>query len=109
MAVIINSTIKTNALGRWYIELNDTTEEGHMEICLDVKEYALKIEEIGVEYGGEIDVVWSAEDNVNEMQINEVRMQMNAYEEEREQQKAAEAVGGMSQTGTHQDDGTPIF
>ena len=107
MSVIINSTIKSNALGRWYIELNDTTEEGHMEICLDIKEYALKIEEIGVEYGGEIDVVWSAADNVNKMQINEVRMQMNAYEEEREQQKAAEAVGGMSQT--HQDDGTPIF
>ena len=107
MAVIINSTIKTNPVGRWYIELNDTTEEGHMEICLDVKEYALKIEEIGAGYGGEIDVVWSAEDNVNEMQINEVRMQMNAYEEELEQQKSAEAVGGMSQT--HQDDGTPIF
>ena len=109
MAVIINSTIKTNALGRWYIELNDTTEENHMEICLDIKEYALKIEEIGVEYGGEIDVAWSAEDNVNEMQINEVRMQMNAYQEEREQEKAAEAVGGVSQTGTHQNDGTPIF
>jgi len=107
MSVIIKSTIKTNALGRWYIELNDTTEEGHMEICLDIKEYAVKIEEIGVEYGGEIDVAWSSAEGVTPEQINEVRMQMNAYEEEREQQKAAEAVGGMSQT--HQDDGTPIF
>ena len=107
MAVIINSTIKTNPVGRWYIELNDTTEEGHMEICLDVKEYAMKIEEIGAEYGGEIDVVWSAEDGVTDVQINEVRMQMNEYQAEVEQQKAAEAVGGMSQT--HQDDGTPIF
>ena len=102
MAVIINSTIKTNPLGRWYIELNDTTEEGHMEICLDVKEYAIKIEEIGAEYGGEIDVAWSAEDNVTDVQINEVRMQMNAYEAEIEQQKANDAV-------SHQDDGTPIF
>jgi hypothetical protein len=107
MSVLINSTIKTNALGRWYIELNDTTEEGHMEICLDINEYALKIEEIGAGYGGEIEVVWSSEDGVTPEQINEVRMQMNAYEEEREKQKAAEAVGGMSQT--HQDDGTPIF
>ena len=107
MSVIINSTIKTNALGRWYIELNDTTEEDHMEICLDVKEYALKIEEIGLEYAGDIDVAWSAEDGVTEEQINEVRMQMNAYEQELEEQKAAEAVGGMSQT--HQADGTPNF
>ncbi len=107
MSVIINSTIKTNALGRWYIELNDTTKEEHMEICLDVNEYAVKIEAIGAEYGGDIDVAWSAEDDVTKEQINEVRMQMNAYEHEREQQKAAEAVGGMSQT--HQADGTPNF
>jgi len=107
MSVIINSTIKTNALGRWYIELNDTTEEGHMEICLDVNEYAVKIEKIGQEYGNDIEVAWSSEDDVTPEQINEVRMQMNVYEEEREQQKAAEAVGGMSQT--HQEDGTPKF
>jgi len=109
MSAIINSTIKTNALGRWYIELNDTTKDDHMEICLDIKEYAIKIEEIGAEHGGEIDIVWSAEDNVNEMQINEVRMQINAYEQEIEEQKATDAVGSMSQMQTHQDDGTPIF
>jgi len=111
MAVIINSTIKTNPVGRWYIELNDTTEEEHMEICLDIKEYSLKIEEIGVEYGGDIEVVWSAEENVTPTQINEVRMQINAYEQEIEEQKAMEKVDGgiSSQTGTHQDDGTPIF
>jgi hypothetical protein len=106
MAVIIHSTIKTNPVGRWYIELVDSTEEGHMEICLDIKEYANKIEEIGAGYGGEIDVAWQADDDVTDIQIHEVRMQMNAYEEEREQQKAAEAVG-MSET--HQSDGTPIF
>jgi len=107
MAVLIQSTIKTNPVGRWYIELVDTTEEGHMEICLDIKEYSNKIEEIGADYGGEIEVAWQADDGVTQVQIHEVRMEMNAYEEEREQQKAAEAVGGMSQT--HQDDGTPIF
>ncbi len=84
MSVIINSTIKSNPLGRWYIELNDTTKDDHMEICLDVYEYAIKIEKIGAEYDGDIDIVWSAEDNVTPEQINEVRMQMNAYEMERE-------------------------
>jgi len=88
MAVIINSTIKSNPLGRWYIELNDTTEEGHIAICLDINEYAIKIEEIGAEYGGDIDVLWSSENNVTPEQINEVRMQMNAYEVEREAREA---------------------
>ena len=88
MAVIINSTIKSNPLGRWYIELNDTTEEGHIAICLDINEYAIKIEEIGAEYGGDIDVLWSSENNVTPEQINEVRMQMNAYEIEREAREA---------------------
>jgi len=110
MAVIINSTIKTNPVGRWYIELNDTTEEGHMEICLDINEYAVKIEEIGAEYGGDIEVSWSADDGVTDVQINEVRMQMNAYEAEIEQRKASEVVEGASTPPqTHQDDGTPIF
>jgi hypothetical protein len=99
MSVIINSTIKSNPLGRWYIELNDTTEEEHMVICLDINEYAVKIEEIGAEYGGDIEVVWSAEDNVTPEQINEVRMQMNAYEAEREAREAEEG----------QSDGTPRF
>ncbi len=92
MSVIVNSTIKSNPLGRWYIELNDTTKDNHMEICLDVNEYAIKIEEIGAEYGGDIDIVWSAEDNVTPEQINEVRMQMNAYEIERERELAKNEV-----------------
>jgi hypothetical protein len=107
MSVIINSTIKTNALGRWYIELNDTTKEDHMVICLDVNEYAVKIEEIGLEYGGDIEVAWSSEDDVTPEQINEVRMQMNAYEAEREAREAEGAPSDISQT--HQDDGTPKF
>jgi len=105
MSVLIQSTIKTNPLGRWYIELNDTTEENHMEICLDINEYAIKIEAIGAEYGGDIEVAWQSDDNVTQEQINEVRMEINAYEAEREAREAAEAQGG----GTHQADGTPNF
>ena len=104
MSVIINSTIKSNPLGRWYIELNDTTKDNHMAICLDIYEYAIKIEEIGAEYGGDIDIVWSAEDNVTPEQINEVRMQMNAYEMEREAELTKNEVDNQPQS-----DGTPTF
>jgi len=111
MSVIINSTIKTNALGRWYIELNDTTEEGHMEICLDINEYAIKIEAIGAEYGGDIEVAWSAHDEVSQMQIQEVRMEIDKYEQEREARESEEAMSGQTPTDetSHDVDGTPIF
>ncbi len=82
--VIIESVIKTNPLGRWYIELTDTMKEAREEngriVCLDINEYAQKIEIMGEEYGGEIEVAWSTQDNVSLAQINEVRQQITAYE-----------------------------
>ena len=85
--VVIESVIKTNPLGRWYIELSDTMKEESMEICLDINEYAQKVEMMGEEYGGEVEVAWSTEDNVTPAQINEVRQQIMAYEAEIEAQK----------------------
>jgi len=106
MSTLIESVIKSNPLGRWYIELSDTMKDESMEICLDVKEYALKIEEMGREYDGEIEIAWSSEENVTPEQINEVRMQMNVYEAE---QEAANASGAPQEQPTHQADGTPNF
>jgi flagellar biosynthesis chaperone FliJ len=85
--VVIESVIKTNPLGRWYIELSDTMKEESMEICLDIYEYAQKIAMMGEEYGGEVEVAWSTEDNVTPAQINEVRQQIMAYEAEIEAQQ----------------------
>ncbi len=107
MSTIIESVIKTNPLGRWYIELCDTMKDESMEICLDIYEYAQKIEEMGKEYGGEVEISWSSEDNVTPEQINEVRQQMMAYEAE---QEAAKENGLYpDQNASHQADGTPNF
>ena len=101
MAGVIESTIKTSPLGRWYIELSDTMkDDAEPVICMDVYEYADKLEEMGKEYDGVVETLWSSEDNVTPEQINEVRMQMNAYEAEQEAKK--EGVGNMP-------DGTPNF
>jgi len=101
MAGVIESTIKTSPLGRWYIELVDTMKDDEEAIvCLDVYEYADKLEEMGKEYDGAVEVIWSSEDNVTPEQINEVRMQMNAYEAEQEAQRNCEAT---------MPDGTPNF
>lgn len=100
MSTIIESVIKTNALGRWYIELTDTMKDDSMELCLDINEYAQKIEKMGEEYGGEVQVSWSADDDVTPAQIHEVRQQIMEYEAELEAQ---------SQNPTHLSDGTPNF
>ncbi|TNF44900.1 MAG: hypothetical protein EP216_01155, partial [Epsilonproteobacteria bacterium] len=98
--VVIESIIQTNPLGRWYIELSDTMKEESMEICLDIYEYAQKIEMMGEEYDGEVEVAWSSGEGVTVKQINEVRQQIMAYEAE---------VEAQQQEATHMPDGTPNF
>jgi len=100
MAVIIESVIKSNPVGRWYITLSDTTEEDSLEVCLDIYEYAEKVEKMGEEYGGDVEIAWSSDDNVTPEQINEVRMQIMAYEAEQE---------ALREGSEHMPDGTPNF
>ncbi len=101
MAVIFESTIKTSPIGRWYIELVDTEKpDAEPVVVLDVYEYADKIEEMGKAYGDDVEVIWSSDDNVTPEQINEVRMQMNAYEAEQEAKR---------ENMEHMPDGTPNF
>jgi len=75
----IKATIMSNPMGRWYIELEDETLD-KKEYCLDFAEFEEKITKMGDEYGGAIEVIWSADENVTKEQINEIRMQMHAYE-----------------------------
>ena len=107
MSTIIESVIKSNPVGRWYIELTDTMKDDEERIiCLDVQEYAEKIEIIGEEYNQEIEIAWSSDDNVTPAQINEVRQQMMAYEAEEEAKKEQ---GIHQENSTHLADGTPNF
>jgi len=101
MSVVIQSIIKTNPMGRWYIELVDPNEEDIEErvVCLDIHEYAQKIEVIAEEYGNEIDVAWESEENVTPVQINEVRQQIMAYEAEQEAAQNSAPQGAPQQGG----------
>jgi hypothetical protein len=103
MAAIIESIIKTDPVGKWYIEIIDTNEEDKKEICLDVDEYATKIEEMGKEYGPDVEIVWSQEENVTDIQVHEIRMQMMAYEQRIEEEKNSQT------SNDHNEDGTPKF
>jgi len=86
---MLESTIKTNPLGKWYIEIKDMNNEKHMMIALDIHEYAQKVEELGQKggYAEGVEVAWSSDDDVSPMQINEVRQQIMAYEAEMEAKK----------------------
>ena len=101
MSVVIQSIIKTNPMGRWYIELIDPNEEDTVErvVCLDIYEYAQKMEVIAEEYGNEIDVAWESEENVTPVQINEVRQQIMAYEAEQEAAQNSAPQGAPQQGG----------
>jgi len=103
--VIFESIIKSNPIGRWYIEIRDTSEGGERQICLDINEYATKIEDMGAEYGGNVEVAWSQEENVTPVQINEVRMEMKAYEQKLKDEQENPAPSGAS----HEMDGSPKF
>ncbi len=98
MSVVIQSIIKTNPMGRWFIELIDPNEEDTEErvVCLDIYEYAQKMEAIAEEYGNDIEVSWESEENVTPIQINEVRQQIMAYDAEQEA-KMNDAPQGVPQ------------
>ncbi len=86
MAVVFESTIKIDELGKWYIELKDTVDD-RVEICKDMQEYADKIQELGNDYGGNIDEVkWSKDDDVAQNVMNEIREEMALQQAQIEEQ-----------------------
>lgn len=82
MSVVFEANIKVNRIGNWYIELKDTVD-GRFEICNDLEEFSKKIEELGSDYGGNIDEVkWVVDEDVRPDQLDEVRLGMAKYQEE---------------------------
>jgi hypothetical protein len=87
MGVVFESCIKVDPDGKWYIVLKDTLND-KIAVCRDLDEYSQKIEELGAEYGANIDEVkWSKDDNVPPHTIDELRLEMSRHQEEIEKQK----------------------
>ena len=80
MAVKFISTIKENGLGGWFIELVDTLDN-RKAICNSLQEYEDAIEEMGDDYGGDIEVQWQKDDNVTNAHMEEVRLEMSKYKQ----------------------------
>ena len=58
MAVKFISHVEQDGVGGWFIKLTDTLEEKDV-ICKDLDEYAVEIEKMGADYGGDIEVMWT--------------------------------------------------
>lgn len=85
MSVIFTSTIKMADDQTWYIELKDMVDQ-RVEICKDMDEYSQKIEDLGSDYGGNIDSVnWYKDDNVPEHVMDTVRLEMAKHQAEIEE------------------------
>ncbi len=88
MAVIFESTIKmTDGSNEdWYIELKDTVDN-RIEICKDLQEYSKKVEELGADYGGNIDEVrWMKDENVPLPVMDTIRFEMSRLQKEIEEE-----------------------
>jgi len=85
MSVIFTSTIKMDSEQNWYIELIDMVDQ-RVEICKDMDEYAEKIEDLGSDYGGNIDSVnWYKDEDVPPHVMDEIRMDMAKHQAEIEE------------------------
>jgi hypothetical protein len=80
MSAIFEAVIKVMPNGRWYIELRDVEADRSKE-CYSIDEFSELLEEWGAEYGHDVKVAWSQEENVTPTQLHEVRLEMMAYEQ----------------------------
>jgi len=88
--VVFEALVKNNKNGGWFIELKDTTD-GRMVICNDLKEFEIKIQELGEDYGGRVDEVkWISHENLSPENEQKLRVGMMEYHEKYKDQLDSE-------------------
>lgn len=90
--MIFESVIKPNGFGAWLIELTNTQTQESV-ICNSVEEYMLKVAQMGDAYAEELEVNWSASEEVLPEHINELRAAMLKYQQEQEAEKESAENG----------------
>ncbi len=80
MAVKFISHVDQDKIGNWFIKLTDTLEEKDV-ICKDLDDYATKIEELGADYGGDIEVVWTRSQLLSPINYQDLEEKMKIMQE----------------------------
>jgi len=69
----------------WFIELTDTFDDTKV-ICNDMDEYKKALEDMGSEYGNDIEVQWIRSKNLTPANIEDLLEKMAKMQEEYEQE-----------------------
>jgi len=79
MSAVFRANIENNVeQNGWVIRLTDTVIE-KVEICQNLDEFANHIERMGDDYGGDIQVLWSKDEDVSEEHFNEIYADMARF------------------------------
>ena len=81
MAVKFISHVESDNNGGWFIKLTDTLEDSEV-ICKDLVEYQKQIENLGGEYGGDIEVVWTKSKLLTPANYQDLEQEMAKLQEE---------------------------
>ena len=94
MAVKFISHVDQNGIGEWFIKLTDTLEEKDV-ICNNLEEYSEKIEELGADYGGDIEVVWTRSPLLTPSNYQDIQEKMAIMQEK--YQEEIDKINGKNQ------------
>jgi len=72
--------------GKWLIRLTDTMDD-RVAICKSLEEFKTRIEELGDDYGGDVEVVWSKNQDVTDIHFKEIHTGMAEYKEKEVEDK----------------------
>jgi hypothetical protein len=72
--------------GGWLIRLTDTMDD-RVAICKSLEEFKTRLEELGDDYGGDVEVSWSKEPDVTDKHFKEIHDGMADYKEEETEDK----------------------
>jgi hypothetical protein len=65
----------------WLIRLTDTLDN-RVAICKSLEEFKKNIEELGDDYGGDVEVAWSKNQDVTDKHFKEIHDGMAQYKEQ---------------------------
>ena len=66
--------------GKWLIRLTDTLDNKE-KLCKSLEEFKTNLEELGDDYGGDIEVLWSKDQDVTDVNFKEIHDGMAIYQE----------------------------
>lgn len=80
MAVKFTSYVDEKSIGDWFIKLTDDLSKKEF-ICNNLEEYQKSLEELSLEYGNDIEVVWKKSKSLSIKSFNDLNTKMEELKE----------------------------